>query len=254
MSQQPSPGFGQPLPQSHPHHQNAHYLHQVSHPLPPQPASAQYLQQSEPPNPGQQQPGQLYPGRPHSGQPHPGQPHHGQPHPEQPNPAQPSPAHPNRPEFRVAAVRQHARRVIVPSLILIAASGFIGYCFRGLRDPGDWLWWGILAGVAAVLLGFVPILAWLRNRYQITTVRTISRRGLLRSAKREIAHHQVVNVEMKRNPWQALFGSGTIRLTAVNGRVFELKDVPNAVTITQALRELTGNINRHEEAAPEQAD
>ncbi|KAB1644752.1 PH domain-containing protein [Gulosibacter chungangensis] len=157
------------------------------------------------------------------------------------------PAQPARPEIRVAAIRQHARRVILPSLILIAASGFIGYCFRGLREPGDWLWWGILAGFIALLFGLVPIFAWLRNRYQITTVRTISRRGLFRSAKREIAHHQVVNVEMKRNPWQALFGSGTIQLTAVNGRVFEIKDIPNSVTVTQALRELTGNVNRHEE-------
>lgn len=165
----------------------------------------------------------------------------------QPSPANASPAHPVRPEIRVAAVRQHARRVIPPSLILIAAAGFIGYCFRGLREPGDWMLWAILAGIAALIFGLVPIIAWLRHRYQITTVRTISSRGLIRSVKREIAHHQVVKVEMKRSPWQALFGSGTILLTAVNGRIFEVKDVPNAVTVTQALRELTGNVNRHED-------
>ncbi|MDJ1371328.1 PH domain-containing protein [Gulosibacter molinativorax] len=160
---------------------------------------------------------------------------------------------PARPEFRVAAMRQHARRVILPSLILIAAAAVIGYSFRGLREPGDWVTWAVIAGIVAVLFGIAPIVAWLRHRYEITTVRTMSRRGLIRSVKREIAHHQVVKVEMQRNPWQAIFGSGTIYLTAVNGRVFDLKDVPNAVTVTQALRELTGNVNRHTDE-PEQAE
>lgn len=156
-------------------------------------------------------------------------------------------AHASRPEVRVAAVRQHARRVILPSLICIAAAAVIGYSFRGLREPGDWVWWAVLAAIVALLFGVVPIIAWFRHRYEITTFRTISSRGLLRSAKREIAHHQVIRVEMKRNPWQALYGSGTILLTAVNGRVFEINDVPNSVTVTQALRELTGNVNRHDE-------
>lgn len=157
-------------------------------------------------------------------------------------------AAPVRPEIRVAAIRQHARRVIAPSLVCIAAAGVIGYSSRGLREPGDWMTWAILAGLAGILFGILPIISWLRHRYRITTVRTVSSRGLLRSVKREIAHHQVAEVEMKRNPWQALFGSGTVVLTAVNGRVFELKDVPNAVTVAQALRELTGNVNRHDSA------
>lgn len=202
-------------------------------------ATPQPMHESAQPFSQQQQQQQQHP-HPHQ---HPHQPDQATP----PSPANVPPAHPIRPEIRVAAVRQHARRVILPSLILIAAAGFIGYCFRGLREPGDWMLWAILAGVAALIFGLVPIIAWLRHRYQITTVRTISGRGLIRSVKREIAHHQVVKVAMKRSPWQALFGSGTILLTAVNGRIFEVKDVPNAVTVTQALRELTGNVNRHED-------
>ncbi|SJM48050.1 PH domain-containing protein [Gulosibacter sp. 10] len=151
---------------------------------------------------------------------------------------------PARPELRVAVIRQHARRLVLPSLVLIAAAGFIGYCSRGLREEGDWLLWANLAGAAGLLLGAMPIIAWLRHRYLVSSVRTVSKKGLLRSAVREIAHHQVVDVRMRRNWWQALFGSGTIELRAVTGRVVVLADVPNAVTVTQALRELTGNVNR----------
>jgi hypothetical protein len=49
---------------------------------------------------------------------------------------------------------------------------------------------------------------------------------------------------MHRNGWQAIFGSGTITLLSVSGLRLQLRDVPNAVTVTQALRELTGNPER----------
>lgn len=149
----------------------------------------------------------------------------------------------SRSEHRIARIRQHARRVILPALICIAAAGVIGYSSRGFREPEEWLWVALAAAAVGIALGVLPIIAWLRHRYLITTMRTISKRGLLRSVTAEVAHHQVVEVTLRRNWWQALFGSGTIELKIVDGRIFLVRDVPNAFTVAQALRELTGNVN-----------
>lgn len=150
---------------------------------------------------------------------------------------------PRPPERRVARLRRHARVVIIPSLVLIAAAAVVGYSTRGLRESGPWALWSTLAICAAILFGIVPIVLWLRGRSTITTVRTISRRPLA-SMSRELLHHQVVEVIVRRNPWQAIFGSGTIRLISLTGERLDLIDVPNVKTVAQAVRELTGNVGR----------
>lgn len=147
-------------------------------------------------------------------------------------------------EVTIARIRQHAVRVVIPALVIIVCAGFIGYSFRELREPGPWLWWGIIAAVALILLGLAPIVLWLRTRYTITTYRTSTRKGQPQNTTHEIPHHLVSSVEMRRNAWQAIFGSGTITLLSVSGLRMQLRDVPNAVTVTQALRELTGNPER----------
>lgn len=212
------------------------------------------------PGAGQQYPaGQPYP----SGQPVPAGPQYpagpqpaGAPHPGQQHPGhQPVAQHTARSEKRsqpprgvaevtIARIRQHANRVVIPSLVLIVCAAFIGYSFRELREPGPWLWWGIIAAVALVALGLIPIILWLRTRYTITTYRTSTRKGQPNNTTHDMPHHLVSSVEMRRNAWQAIFGSGTITLLSVTGLRLQLRDVPNAVTVTQALRELTGNPER----------
>ncbi|UQN14429.1 PH domain-containing protein [Gulosibacter sp. ACHW.36C] len=147
-------------------------------------------------------------------------------------------------EVTIARIRQHANRIVIPSLVTIVCAAFIGYAFRELRESGPWLWWGIIAAVALLLLGLVPIILWLRTRYTITTYRTSTRKGQPHNTTNELPHHLVSSVEMHRNGWQAIFGSGTITLLSVSGLRMQLRDVPNAVTVTQALRELTGNPER----------
>lgn len=145
-------------------------------------------------------------------------------------------------EWRLATLHLHGRGLILPSLMLIGATGFIGYAMRGLRDGGSWLMWAGIAAVVAVLLGLLPIIGWLRHRVVITTVKTVQRHGFLGVKKREMPHHHVARVTLKQNSWQRLFGSGDVVLDAVNGARLQLHDVPNVVTVAQALRELTGNV------------
>lgn len=150
---------------------------------------------------------------------------------------------PRPPERRIARLRRHARVVVIPCLVLIGSAAVVGYSSRGLREPGSWGLWCTLAIVAAVLFGLVPIVLWLRGRVTITTVRTIAR-APLSSSPRELPHHQVVEVIVRRNPWQAVFGSGTIRLISLTGERLDLVDVPHVKTVAQAIRELTGNVGR----------
>ena len=162
----------------------------------------------------------------------------------------PAPGYDRKHDRVFARLHSHARGLVIPCLILIAAGGFIGYSMRGLREGGSWLTWAWLVGIAAVLLGLVPILAWLRNRVVITRFATRRFRGLVRSNRVELPHHHVTDVQVRRNAWQAIFGSGTVVLTGFDGRRLELFDVPNAVTVAQALRELGGVPDRSEGRPP----
>lgn len=143
-------------------------------------------------------------------------------------------------EFQLAKLHQHARGLVLPCLVLIASGAFIGYAMRGLREGGSWIAWAIVVGIAAVVLGLLPILAWLRNRVVITNIATTRFTGLFNSRRQVMAHFDVVEVQMRRNGWQALFGSGNVWLIARDGRRVELRDVPNVVTVAGALRELAG--------------
>ena len=155
-------------------------------------------------------------------------------------------ANPLATEPVLARLHRHARRLVLPCVILIGAAALFGYSFRTVRDPSWSSMWGYLAIAAAVLLGLIPILGWLRNRVVITTGSTVRFQGLLRSRRVIMPHHLVTRVDTKRNAWQAMFGSGDVTLTALDGRQLTLRDVPNMVTVAQALRELTGNIGRED--------
>lgn len=141
----------------------------------------------------------------------------------------------------LARLHRHARVLLVPCLILIGAAAVAGYSFRGMRDPEYWTGWLPVAIAAGVLFGLLPIIAWLRHRIVITTGSTTVVKGLLVGRPTTLPHHLVAQVDTRRNGWQAIFGSGNVILTAVDGRRLELHDVPNMVTVAQALRELTGN-------------
>lgn len=143
-------------------------------------------------------------------------------------------------EQRVARLHQHAVRLVIPCLVIIAAAGILGFASRELREHGPWLWWGAGATGAAILLGLVPIIVWLSIRYTITNTRVKTRRNLRGNTVHELAHRQVSHITMRRNWWQSMLGSGTIVLESADAARLILRDVPNAVTVTQALRELAG--------------
>lgn len=144
------------------------------------------------------------------------------------------------PEVVIARMHRHARGVILPSIALIVGAGLLGLSTSELREAGSGISYLLIGLALTLLLGLAPLIVWLRQRFTITSKRTTSRGSLTKGQSGEMLHHQVASVVTRQNGWQKLFGSGTIRLTGFDGRVLELNDVPNVVTVSAALRELSG--------------
>ncbi|WP_449281115.1 PH domain-containing protein [Leucobacter sp.] len=149
----------------------------------------------------------------------------------------PAPASYTQPEAVVLRFRRHGRRLVPPVVALIAVAAAAGYWVGALPDT----WMNLLAGAGAALLGLLlgvlPVLAWLAHRTTVTTRRVIVRRGLFVHQRSEVALGRVREVKTRRSVLQRLRGSGDIDLLH-GAESLRLEDVPGVQGIADALREL----------------
>ena len=140
-------------------------------------------------------------------------------------------------ETPVLQVRRHGRVLALPVLLLLVVAAASGYFVGNL--PESWMNWS--AGLAAIaivlLLGVVPILAWLASRTTITTRRVIVRQGFIVHRRSEIPLSRVREVRSKRGVMQRLFGSGDVELV-VGDAVTRVRDIPSPNSVINALQEL----------------
>jgi uncharacterized membrane protein YdbT with pleckstrin-like domain len=138
----------------------------------------------------------------------------------------------------VARLRPHARRLLLPALLLIAVSGAGAYFF-GSFDL-EWQNWAVLIGGGVIVLfGCVlPFIAWLSVRYAITTRRLIVRRGFFVRTRQELYHARGYGITVHKSWVQSAFGSGNVRVTSGGELPVVLRDVPGAVLVQNALHEL----------------
>jgi membrane protein YdbS with pleckstrin-like domain len=138
----------------------------------------------------------------------------------------------------VARLRPHARRLVVPAILLIAISGLYGY-FAAAFDQG---WENLLVLAAALLAGILlfllPLIAWLGSRYIVTTRRLVVRRGVFVRVRQELLHSRGYEVVLSQGPLQLLFGSGTLRVATGGETALTLRDVPRARVVQSALHDL----------------
>ncbi|MCU1447547.1 PH domain-containing protein [Cryobacterium sp.] len=157
------------------------------------------------------------------------------------NPASTSPAAPTPapPEVVIARLRRHGRALFWPTLFLFGICAVTGYFYGSFAEP--WLNTLLLAGAAAaaVLLWLVPVVAWLTRRYTITTRRIILVHGLFVRTRQEVLHSRGYDVSVRRTWLQALVRSGTIRVSTGTEHRLDLRDVPDAALVQQALQDLT---------------
>jgi len=151
------------------------------------------------------------------------------------NPAVPPPA---PPEVVIARLRRHGRVLFWPTLILFGAAAATGYFAGVVAEP--WQNTLVLAGGAAVvlLLWFLPLLSWLTRRYTITTRRIIVVHGIFVRTRQELLHSRSFDVSLRRTWLQALWRSGTVRVSSGAENRLDLLDVPQARLVQRALQEL----------------
>jgi len=138
----------------------------------------------------------------------------------------------------VMRVHRHGRRLALPVLVLIVLAAASGFFIGDLPEP--WMNWVAGAGAAALalLLGIMPIFAWLTNRVTVTSRRVILRDGFFVHRRSEIPMSRVREVRSRRGPLQRLFGSGDVHLLVGPDAPTILRDLPKPELVIDALQEL----------------
>lgn len=143
-----------------------------------------------------------------------------------------------QPERAVSRLRPHARALVLPSIVLVAAAGAASYAAFAL----DELWMrlaAILAGLVIVgLLWLLPLLSWLSTQYLITTRRIVLRRGLVVRTRQEVLLSRGHDVTVRRAGLQSAFRSGDVLVNTGLDRPIVLRDVPRADLVAEALTDL----------------
>jgi membrane protein YdbS with pleckstrin-like domain len=150
----------------------------------------------------------------------------------------PAPASYSRPELVVVRFRRHGQRLVLPVIVLIALSGVAGYWVGASDDP--WVNLAVAGGTAllGMLLGVMPVLAWLTRRTTVTTRRVIVRSGFFVRHRSEVMLGRVREVKSSRSIAQRMRGSGDIELFSGTERTV-LRDVPGVERVINALQELS---------------
>lgn len=148
-----------------------------------------------------------------------------------------------RPEVLVIRIRRHARVLIVPALVALGTAFAAGF-FIGWFDE---LWQNLVAAAIAVILliaaVLLPFTIWLGNTITITTRRVIVRRGVLTRNRSELPLARIREIRSRASVIQRLFRSATIQLLTDGEQQVELRDVPQASQLIDALHELLGRLD-----------
>lgn len=149
-----------------------------------------------------------------------------------------------QPEVVVLRVRRQGRRLVWPAIGLIVIAAGAGFWVGSLSET----WMNIAAAAAAVvlalLLGIMPILAWLSHHATITSRRVILRHGVLVRHRSEVSFARMREVRSRRGPVQRMFGAGDIDML-VGAESVTLRDVPGVTLVADAMQELVERNYEH---------
>mgnify|MGYP001799602281 CR=1 FL=1 len=122
------------------------------------------------------------------------------------------------PEVRVRLVRPamfRARPVVFSAVLLAGVLGIAGAIYFGAVDARPWAMWLSLA----IVLGAVGVMAFwkvltLAAGLEITTKRTIERKGLFSRATSEVLHDNIRNIQVDQTFWQRVCNVGSIGISS----------------------------------------
>lgn len=143
-----------------------------------------------------------------------------------------------RPEEVVIRLRPHARALLLPAVLLVAAAGLVPFLLPRLTEP--WQQWLLVGGAGLLLVvgGLLPLLSWLGRSYTVTTRRVVLRGGVLVRTRQEVLHSRGNRITLRAAGPQLLFGSADVLIDAGAPLPVVLRDVPRAALVQSALVEL----------------
>ncbi|WP_104117798.1 PH domain-containing protein [Arthrobacter sp. B1805] len=139
---------------------------------------------------------------------------------------------------------------VVAGFIILAAGGFVlGYLGRSSLSGSlaDWqpvVLLVVLAVVVLLLLRVVvrPLVRWSSNRFVLTSMRLIHRRGATRRMEHQINLSAISQLQTEQGLLQRMVGSGTLIADLGFDRAHDYRDVPQIGTfkeyVVQAISEL----------------
>lgn len=144
----------------------------------------------------------------------------------------------------VLHMRTHVKALIVPVLVLLAASAAVGFGLGVLPDEGTGgtvvRWPLVLLGVAVVARWSLwPFLVWLSTTYTVTTERLITRQGVLTRHGRDIPLGRINDVAYEQDVVDRMLRCGSLNVSAASEHgTIVLRDVPNVHDVQLAMSEL----------------
>ncbi|MDQ0734107.1 PH domain-containing protein [Arthrobacter agilis] len=138
---------------------------------------------------------------------------------------------------------------VVAGFVLLGAGGFgLGYLTgRPLPGLADWQPVLALAALAVVVLLLVritvrPLIRWSGNRYVLTSMRLIHRRGATRRTEHQINLSAISQLQTEQGLLQRLVRSGTLVVDLGFDRTHAYPDVPQVATVKEYVVQAIGEL------------
>jgi phage FluMu protein Com/membrane protein YdbS with pleckstrin-like domain len=137
---------------------------------------------------------------------------------------------------RPAPFRAHPFRS--GGLLLLVVAGLVGVVTFTIVNPHTtWAWVSGLVFVAALVAMGVWKLLSLAELLEVTTRRSILRRGLLSKATSEVRHEDIRNFQITQSFLERILGVGTIGISSAGQDEVEIvmRDVPNPAALRASI-------------------
>ncbi|MBN2114313.1 MAG: PH domain-containing protein [Acidimicrobiia bacterium] len=150
-------------------------------------------------------------------------------------------------ETVIREFRPHWRMLFVPTAwtVLLAAAVVLTWIFP---PTTKWFDWGVtaVAGVAWLVLGLYPFVAWWFTSYVLTNERLITRRGILARHGLEIPLEQITNVLFSQNILERILRSGDLLIesagTSGQSRFSDIPEPEEFQSLLYTVREERGKV------------
>jgi uncharacterized membrane protein YdbT with pleckstrin-like domain len=148
-------------------------------------------------------------------------------------------------ETVVLETHPHWKVLVVPAAELLVVLVVAGYALATFGASWErWTVTGIAAVLALVLFG-IPFLRWRTTSFVVTTMRVVTREGVLTRHGRDIPLTRVNDVSFSTSLFERLLRCGTLTVESAGERgQVVLTDIPRVAEVQHTLYELTQAADR----------